>query len=226
VKVLLAYSTVGNKLESKLEDSLVKETIESVATAVIVEQRVTALVFRMRSLSLLLPLLSLQIVPTVSFINIIKPGTRSPVQPLYANPLFFGGKRLPVKEEQGKPKESLIKKEADRKSNDDDDDDVSNLVKIHDEERLQKVIARAGLASRREAEKMVTKIYAHFVRVHIIRLIVIPSLYADIGWKSCCEWKTHLRTRSESESQEGYNSCGRKESRPSRFKEHFLDSRQ
>ena len=75
------------------------------------------------------------------------------VQPLYANPLFFGGKRLPVKEEVGKPKEVHVKDDI----NDEvDDDDVSNLVKIHDEERLQKVIARAGLASRREAEKMVS----------------------------------------------------------------------
>ena len=178
----------------------------------------------MRSLALLLPLLLLQIVPTVSYFNIIKPRTRSPVQPLYANPLFFGGKRLPVKEEQGKPKESLIKEKADSKSNDDDDDDVSNLVKIHDEERLQKVIARAGLASRREAEKMVTKISANFVRAHIFRLILITSSYADIGWKSCCKRKTHLRTRSKSESKKGHNSCRWKESRSSRFKEHFLDS--
>ena len=76
------------------------------------------------------------------------------MKPLYANPLFFGGKRLPVKEETGKPKEVQVKDDT----NDEvDDDDVSNLVKIHDEERLQKVIARAGLASRREAEKMVSE---------------------------------------------------------------------
>lgn len=59
-----------------------------------------------------------------------------------------------MKEEQGKPKDAFVKEDTDNTSND-DDDDVSNLVKIHDEERLQKVIARAGLASRREAEKMV-----------------------------------------------------------------------
>ena len=112
-----------------------------------------------------------------------------------------------MKEEQGKPKEALIKEKADSKSNDDDDDDVSNLVKIHDEERLQKVIARAGLASRREAEKMVTMISAHSVGAHIFRLTLIPSVYADIGWKSCCKRKTHLRTRSESKSKKGHNSC-------------------
>ena len=53
-----------------------------------------------------------------------------------------------------KPKEAVVKPEY--KIDDEDEDDVNQLVKIHDEERLQKVIARAGLASRREAEKMVS----------------------------------------------------------------------
>ena len=73
-------------------------------------------------------------------------------QPLYANPLFFGGRKLPVKESD-KPKEVVVKDAVDDEV---DEDDVLQLVKIHDEERLQKVIARAGLASRREAEKMVS----------------------------------------------------------------------
>lgn len=193
----------------ELEQSQSGEKDKSAETPEVVEQRVAVLICRMRSLSLLLPLLTLHIVPTVSYINIIKPRTRSPVQPLNANPLFFGGKRLPVKEEQGKPKEALSKEDADSKSNDDDDDndDVSNLVKIHDEERLQKVIARAGLASRREAEKMVNEISAYFIRAHIFRLTLITSLYVDIGWKSCCERETHLRTWSKGEAKKGHYTC-------------------
>lgn len=54
--------------------------------------------------------------------------------------------------ESDKPKEVVVKDVVDDEV---DEDDVLQLVKIHDEERLQKVIARAGLASRREAEKMV-----------------------------------------------------------------------
>ena len=38
---------------------------------------------------------------------------------------------------------------------DTDNTEASKFAKINDEERLQKVIARAGVASRREAEKMV-----------------------------------------------------------------------
>ena len=60
---------------------------------------------------------------------------------------------MPVKDTD-KPKEAVVKPEY--KIDDEDEDDVNQLVKIHDEERLQKVIARAGLASRREAEKMVS----------------------------------------------------------------------
>lgn len=59
---------------------------------------------------------------------------------------------MPVKESD-KPKEIVVKDVVDDEV---DEDDVLQLVKIHDEERLQKVIARAGLASRREAEKMVS----------------------------------------------------------------------
>ena len=59
---------------------------------------------------------------------------------------------MPVKESD-KPKEVVVKDVVDDEV---DKDDVLQLVKIHDEERLQKVIARAGLASRREAEKMVS----------------------------------------------------------------------
>lgn len=59
---------------------------------------------------------------------------------------------MPVKESD-KPKEVVVKDAVDDEV---DEDDVLQLVKIHDEERLQKVIARAGLASRREAEKMVS----------------------------------------------------------------------
>jgi formylmethanofuran dehydrogenase subunit C len=39
------------------------------------------------------------------------------------------------------------------------DNDVSKFAKLDDEERLQKVIARAGVASRRDAEKMVRKLH-------------------------------------------------------------------
>lgn len=113
-----------------------------------------------------------------SFYNAHRVRITYSVQPLYANPLFFGGKRLPVKEEVGKPKEVQVKNEIDDEV---DEDDVSNLVKIHDEERLQKVIARAGLASRREAEKMVSppvirQSREHFcseVRRRIVKLITI-----------------------------------------------------
>lgn len=38
----------------------------------------------------------------------------------------------------------------------DDESDVKELVKLDDEERLQKVIARAGIASRRKAEELVS----------------------------------------------------------------------
>ena len=55
--------------------------------------------------------------------------------------------------ESDKPKEAVVKDIAEDEV---DENDVLQLVKIHDEERLQKVIARAGLASRREAEKMVS----------------------------------------------------------------------
>jgi S4 domain len=112
------------------------------------------------------------------------------VQPLYANPLFFGGKRLPVKEEVGKPKEVHVKDDI----NDEvDEDDVSNLVKIHDEERLQKVIARAGLASRREAEKMVSPSEMRNFSVvnsnrRIMKLKTILYSLSDSGWKSGCKW--------------------------------------
>lgn len=58
--------------------------------------------------------------------------------------------------ESDKPKEVVVKDVVDDEV---DEDDVLQLVKIHDEERLQKVIARAGLASRREAEKMVSHGY-------------------------------------------------------------------
>lgn len=71
------------------------------------------------------------------------------LSPLNANPLFFGGRRLPVKDTDKPTKE--VKPTDDREES----DDINQIVKTHDEERLQKVIARAGLASRREAEKMV-----------------------------------------------------------------------
>ena len=39
-----------------------------------------------------------------------------------------------------------------------DDIELSKVVKLSDDERLQKVIARAGLASRRAAEKLVSTV--------------------------------------------------------------------
>lgn len=62
--------------------------------------------------------------------------------------------------ESDKPKEVVVKDVVDDEV---DEDDVLQLVKIHDEERLQKVIARAGLASRREAEKMVGHGYLEWI---------------------------------------------------------------
>ena len=102
---------------------------------------------------LFLSLFLVQLSQLTSFYNGFKVTHFSVKQPLYANPLFFGGKRLPVKETD-KPKEAVAK--ADYSIDEEEGDDVNQLVKIHDEERLQKVIARAGLASRREAEKMVS----------------------------------------------------------------------
>ena len=102
---------------------------------------------------LFLSLFLVQLSQLTSFYNGFKVTNHCVKQPLFANPLFFGGKRLPVKESD-KPKESVVK--ADYSIDEEDGDDVNQLVKIHDEERLQKVIARAGLASRREAEKMVS----------------------------------------------------------------------
>jgi S4 domain len=95
-----------------------------------------------------------------------------------------------VKEEVGKPKEVHVKDDI----NDEvDEDDVSNLVKIHDEERLQKVIARAGLASRREAEKMVSPSEMRNFSVvnsnrRIMKLKTILYSLSDSGWKSGCKW--------------------------------------
>lgn len=102
---------------------------------------------------LFLSLFLLQLAQLTSFYNGLRVINNCVAKPLYANPLFFGGKRLPVKESD-KPKEAVVK--ADYSIDEEDGDDVNQLVKIHDEERLQKVIARAGLASRREAEKMVS----------------------------------------------------------------------
>lgn len=39
----------------------------------------------------------------------------------------------------------------------DSNEDISKLLKLSDEERLQKVISRAGIASRRAAEKLVRR---------------------------------------------------------------------
>lgn len=94
-----------------------------------------------------------------------------------------------MKEEVGKPKEVHVKDDI----NDEvDEDDVSNLVKIHDEERLQKVIARAGLASRREAEKMVSPFEIirplEHLCIRCMKLKTILFSLSDSRWKSGCEW--------------------------------------
>jgi hypothetical protein len=73
------------------------------------------------------------------------------VSPINANPLFFGGRKLPVKDSDKPTKEINNKVTDDREES----NDINQIVKTHDEERLQKVIARAGLASRRGAEEMV-----------------------------------------------------------------------
>jgi hypothetical protein len=109
----------------------------------------------MLSFSFALCLLIVQLGQLSSFRNTFAIQNRRINAPLYANPLFFGGRKLPVKESD-KPKEVVVKDVVDEEV---DEDDVLQLVKIHDEERLQKVIARAGLASRREAEKMVSHGY-------------------------------------------------------------------
>lgn len=106
----------------------------------------------MMSISFILCLLIGQLGQLSSFRNTFAIQNCRIQQHLYANPLFFGGRKLPVKESD-KPKEIVVKDVVDDEV---DEDDVLQLVKIHDEERLQKVIARAGLASRREAEKMVS----------------------------------------------------------------------
>ena len=122
----------------------------------------------MLSTVLFLSLFLLQLEQSTSFHSSLRVSNRL-TQPLYANPLFFGGKRLPDKVESNKPKEKVVKEEYSIDGDEVDEDDVNQLVKIHDEERLQKVIARAGLASRREAEKMVSTLSSdllYFVKRH------------------------------------------------------------
>jgi hypothetical protein len=104
---------------------------------------------------LFLYLFFIQVSKLSSFYSAFKVSARQ-ASPIYANPLFFGGKRLPLKDGE-KPKDSAsVSIKPDRSEEDEEAGELNQLVKIHDEERLQKVIARAGLASRREAEKMVS----------------------------------------------------------------------
>ena len=51
------------------------------------------------------------------------------------------------------------KKYEENNKNDEGNHDVAQSIKLSDDERLQKVIARAGIISRREAEKAVRKSY-------------------------------------------------------------------
>jgi hypothetical protein len=102
----------------------------------------------MVSTVLVLSIFFIQFIQLSAFYNKLRIDVQR-VSPVYANPLFFGGRRLPVKDTD-KPTKEI--KAADERE---ESDDINQIVKTHDEERLQKVIARAGLASRREAEKMV-----------------------------------------------------------------------
>lgn len=78
---------------------------------------------------------------------------RVPVNKIEGKPLNTGGA---VKKQfssasrpQGKPSSS------EKNESDDDNDGLSDITRIADEERLQKVISRAGIASRRAAEKLI-----------------------------------------------------------------------
>ena len=53
-----------------------------------------------------------------------------------------------------------------------EDFDISQTVKLGDEERLQKLIARSGLSSRRGAESLVYTKYITYNAVIIIHLII------------------------------------------------------
>ena len=60
----------------------------------------------------------------------------------------------------------------------DEELDPQQFAKIQDEERLQKVIARAGISSRRDAEKMVglqTRLY--FVFLYLMLCVCIMDRY-------------------------------------------------
>lgn len=74
--------------------------------------------------------------------------SKPPAKSTYSKPRI-SNKPSPIK------KEAPVKEASMVESKENDESDVKGLVKLDDDERLQKVIARAGIASRRKAEQLV-----------------------------------------------------------------------
>ena len=63
-------------------------------------------------------------------------------------------------------------------------DGIAEALKLSNEERLNKIIARAGVASRRGAENLV-RIIISYTCLNLNSLL----FHADFGWASNCKWE-------------------------------------